>query len=159
REPERLLERVREADTLAREQGARFIYQVMVPIFEGLARLRGGELSESISLLRRGIETWKKVVDHISVPALTVAVAEALALQGDLDAALQMIDESLDEVQRPGCRQLVDFAEFLRLKGWILNRQGRAEEAETQLRASIDCARQQQAKSWELRSSTTLAQL
>jgi predicted ATPase len=27
------------------------------------------------------------------------------------------------------------------------------------VRASIDCARQQQAKSWELRSSTTLAQL
>jgi predicted ATPase len=38
-------------------------------------------------------------------------------------------------------------------------RQGRGEEAEAPLRASIDWARQQQAKSWELRSSTTLAQL
>ena len=46
---------------------------------------------------------------------------------------------------------------MLRLKGWMLMRQGRGEEAEAQLRASIDWARQQQAKSWELRSSTTLA--
>jgi predicted ATPase len=49
--------------------------------------------------------------------------------------------------------------EVLRLKGWMLLRQGKREEAESQLRASIDCARQQQAKSWELRSSTTLAEL
>ena len=37
--------------------------------------------------------------------------------------------------------------------------QGKNGEAEVALRASIDWARQQQAKSWELRSSTTLAEL
>jgi predicted ATPase len=37
--------------------------------------------------------------------------------------------------------------------------QGRTAEAETALRASIEWARQQQARSWELRSSTTLAEL
>jgi len=47
----------------------------------------------------------------------------------------------------------------LRLKGWMLMRQGRVEEAEAQLRESIDCARHQQARSWELRTSTTLAEL
>jgi predicted ATPase len=41
----------------------------------------------------------------------------------------------------------------------MLMRQGKREQAEAQLRASIDWARQQQAKSWELRSSTTLAEL
>jgi len=50
-------------------------------------------------------------------------------------------------------------AEVLRLKGWMLMQQGKPEEAEAQLRASIEWARQQQAKSWELRSSTTLAEL
>ncbi|MFZ0710774.1 MAG: hypothetical protein WAM53_12095, partial [Terrimicrobiaceae bacterium] len=47
----------------------------------------------------------------------------------------------------------------LRRKGWILMRKSRDEEAETQLRASMDCARRQQAKSWELRSATMLARL
>jgi len=41
----------------------------------------------------------------------------------------------------------------------MLMRQGKSDEAVTQVRASIECARQQQAKSWELRSSTTLAEL
>ena len=50
-------------------------------------------------------------------------------------------------------------AEVLRLKGWILMRRGRGDEAETPLREAIDWARQQQAKSWELRASTTLAEL
>jgi predicted ATPase len=49
--------------------------------------------------------------------------------------------------------------EVLRLKGWLLMRQGRDEEAETQLRAAVDCARQQGTKSWELRSAVTLAAL
>jgi len=38
-------------------------------------------------------------------------------------------------------------------------RKGRDAEAETALRASIECARRQQAKSWELRSATNLAAL
>jgi predicted ATPase len=36
---------------------------------------------------------------------------------------------------------------------------GRSQEAEAALRASIDVARDQKAKSWELRSTTTLARL
>jgi predicted ATPase len=47
--------------------------------------------------------------------------------------------------------------EILRLKGWMLMRQGLHAEAEAPLRESIEWARRQQAKSWELRSSTTLA--
>jgi ATP/maltotriose-dependent transcriptional regulator MalT len=70
-----------------------------------------------------------------------------------------LIDECLDQIERPGWQERSHLAEILRLKGWMLMRQGRAEEAETQLRASIAWARQQQAKSWELRSATTLAEL
>ena len=90
---------------------------------------------------------------------LKSALAEAVALQGDLDAALHLIDECLEQIERPGWQERVWLAEVLRLKGWMLMRQGRDDGAETQLRASIDCARRQQAKSWELRSSTTLAAL
>jgi predicted ATPase len=70
-----------------------------------------------------------------------------------------MIDDSLQQIERPGWQERVWLAEVLRLKGWMLMCQSRDEEAEVQLRASIDWARQQQAKSWELRSSTTLAEL
>jgi predicted ATPase len=159
REPERLLERVREADRLEREHSVPFINQVMVPQLEGLARLRSGQLPEAISSLRRGIDNWNSRGGHTRVPYLKSALAEALALQGDLDVALEMIDECLKQIERPGWRERSHLAEVLRLKGWMLMRQGRGQQAETALQASIEWARQQHAKSWELRSSTTLAQL
>jgi hypothetical protein len=62
-------------------------------------------------------------------------------------------------LERPGWLERVHLAEVLRLKGWMLLRQGSGEEAEAQLRTSIDYAREQQAKSLELRSSITLAEL
>ena len=158
-EPERLLERVGEADRLAREQSIPFLYQGLVPMCEGIARLRAGELSQSITILRRQIESITSVGGHTRIPYQKAALAEAVALQGDLGSALHLIDECLEQIERPGWQERVHLAEILRLKGWMLMRQGRGEEAESQLRASIDWARQQQAKSWELRSATTLAEL
>jgi predicted ATPase len=70
-----------------------------------------------------------------------------------------LLSECLDQIERPGWHDRVWLAEVLRLKGWVLMRQGRRTEAEAQLRASIECARRQQARSWELRSSKTLAEL
>ena len=80
-------------------------------------------------------------------------------MRGDLDAGLRLLDECLEQIERPGWHERVWLAETLRLKGWVLMRQGKRAEAEAQLRASIEWARRQRAKSWELRSSTTLAEL
>jgi class 3 adenylate cyclase len=159
REPERLLQRLGEADRLAREQGLAFIYQVSVPQARGLAALQQGRLPEAIALLREGIASWTKVGGHVRVPYVKSALAEAVARQGDLGAALDLIDECLGQIERPAGQERLWLAEVLRLKGWMLMRQGRNQEAEAQLRASIECARAQQAKSWELRSATTLAGL
>jgi class 3 adenylate cyclase/predicted ATPase len=158
-EPERLLERVNEAYKIAREQSLPFIYDVMAPTGEGLARLRSGQLSEAISLLQHAIDNWKGVGGHTRIPYMKSALAEAIALQGDLDHGLRLVNECLEQIERPGWQERWHLAEILRLKGWMLMRQGRGPEAEVQLHASITCARQQQAKSWELRSSTTLAEL
>jgi class 3 adenylate cyclase/tetratricopeptide (TPR) repeat protein len=158
-EPARLLERIREVERLEREHSVPFMKQVMVPQVEGLAQLRSGQLTESISSLRRGLENWNKRGGHSRVPYLKSALAEALALQGNLDAALEMIDECLEQIARSGWEERSHLAEVLRLKGWMLMRQGHGELAEAPLRAAIKWARRQQARSWELRASTTLAEL
>jgi len=80
-------------------------------------------------------------------------------LEGDRSTALELIDECIEQIERPSGQERLWLPEVLRCKGWILMRDGRDNEAEAILRASIDCARQQQARSWELRSSTTLATL
>jgi hypothetical protein len=158
-EPDRLLERVSEAECLAREQSIPFLYGTIIPTAEGIARLRASQISEAISLLHRTIEDRESVGDHVIVPQQKAALAEALALSGDLEAGLHLIDECIGQIERPDWQERVHLAEILRLKGWMLMRQGRGDEAELPLRASIDWARKQQAKSWELRSSSTLAEL
>lgn len=159
REPRRFLERVGEADCLAREQGLSFIYEVSVPQARGIAELQNGRPRQAISLLRQGIERWTKTGGHVRIPLVKSALAEAVALEGDSETALELIDECLEQIERPSGQERLWLAEVLRLKGLILMRQDRLDEAEAELRASIECARQQQAKSWELRSATTLATL
>jgi hypothetical protein len=82
-----------------------------------------------------------------------------MALAGDLDNALQLIDALIAQVERPGWEERLDHAEVLRLKGWMLSLKGDLEGAERSFLASLDWARRQQAKSWELRTSTSLARL
>jgi predicted ATPase len=158
-EPDTLLARVREADRVGRERSIPVFSQALVPTGEGLAMLRKGLVREAISLLERGIEGWRSTGGRLNLPYLKGALAEALSLQGDAEAGLHLLAECLDQIERPGWHERVWLAEILRLKGWMLMRQGRCTEAEAQLRASIECSRQQQAKSWELRAATCLASL
>ncbi len=82
-----------------------------------------------------------------------------MAQTGDLDNALRLIDEQIEQVERPGWEERVHYAEILRLKGWMLTLRDDQLEAEKFYLASNDVAREQKAKSWELRTSTSLARL
>src|SRR6516165_12162790 len=83
--------------------------------------------------------------------------AEALALAGDLDAAWSLIEESVARIEAGEERS--HYAEVMRLKGWILVLRGEPDWAASTLHAALTVARQQEAKSWELRCATTLARL
>ena len=56
-------------------------------------------------------------------------------------------------------RTPLHYAEILRLQGWVLSLKGDLEGAERKFLASLAWARRQEAKSWELRTSTSLARL
>jgi tetratricopeptide (TPR) repeat protein len=88
-----------------------------------------------------------------------VLALKRMALTGDLDNALHLIDEQIAQVERPGWEERLHYAEILRLKGWMLSLKGDLAGAEKNYLASLDWARKQQAKSWELRTSTSLARL
>jgi predicted ATPase len=86
-------------------------------------------------------------------------LAEAMALTGNIDNALDLIDETIAQIERPGWEERLVYAEILRLKGWLLSLKGDVADAERSYFASLDWARRQQAKSWELRTATSLARL
>ena len=112
------------------------------------------------------IAKWEPVlgvkVDRYSFlgsPGLKAQLAKAVALTGDLDNALHLIDETDRPNRTPRVGGTPSYAEILRLKGWMLSLKGDLEGAERNFLASLDWARRQQAKMWELRTSTSLARL
>ena len=158
-EPEPLLARVEEAERLGRAHSLPFISEVMAQLMKGIAWLRAGRLAEGIPQLRGAMEKWNAGGAEVWMPYLRAVLAEGLALSGDLDGGLSLIEDSLTQIARPGWEERCHLAEILRLKGWMLQQQGKLAAAEENYLASLDVAREQQAKSWELRTSTSLARL
>jgi predicted ATPase len=159
REPEPVLARVEEAERLGRAHNLPLISEAMAQVFKGLAWLRAGRLAEGIPHLRGAMERWNPHGGGFWMPYFRASLAEGLALSGDLDGGLSLIEESLSQIARPDWEERSHLAEVLRLKGWMQQQQGKLAAAEDNYLASLDVARQQQAKSWELRTSTSLARL
>jgi class 3 adenylate cyclase/tetratricopeptide (TPR) repeat protein len=158
-EPAPLLARVAEAERLGRAHNLPFISEVLAQVFKGLAWLRAGRLAEGIPHLRGAMERWNPHGGGFWMPYFRAVLAEGLALSGDLEGGLNLIEDSLSQIARPGWEERWPLAEVLRLKGWMLQLQGKVAAAEDNYLASLDVGRKQQAKSWQLRTSTSLANL
>jgi len=156
-EPEELLRRTEEAERICRAHGVALLGEIMAEISRGIVSLRAGRAAESVGQLDKAIGRLAATGHRVWVRYLRALQGEGLALTGDLEGASALIDESTAATERG--EERVHYAELLRLKGWVLMLQGRPAEAEASLRAAIDVARAQEAKSWELRSATTLARL
>ena len=131
----------------------------MAPVGYGYAHIRKGEFAEGIAKLKAGLAIWDASGGKVWSPAGKSLLAEGMAMDGDLDGALQLIEEQVEQIERPGWEERQCYAEILRIKGWMLTLKDDPEGAEKNYLASLDWAREQQAKSWELRTSTSLARL
>ena len=158
-EPHVMRKRAEECERLGREHSLPTLFEFMAPCVYGLALIRTGEFVEGIATTKAGIAVWYASGGKSGRPGGKSLLAEAMAMLGDVDDALQLIDESIEQVERPGWEERVHYAEILRLKGWMLALKDDPEGAERNYLASLDWAREQQAKSWELRTSISLAQL
>ena len=158
-EPKQMLARVEEAEGLGRVHSLPFISDVLAQVWKGVAWLRIGRLAEGIPQLRDALEAFNAHGAELGMPYYRAVLAEGLVLSGDLVGGLQLIETNLRQIARPGWEERLHLAEVLRLKGWMLTLQGDLEGAEQNYLVSLDWARQQQAKSWELRTATSLARL
>jgi predicted ATPase len=154
-----LRERAEECERLGRENSLPVLWPLLAPIAWGQALIREGKVAEGIGPLKAGLAIWETSGGKSSTPTWSAFVAEAMALTGDLDNALELIDEQIVQIERPGWEERFYYAEILRLKGWMLSLKGDLEGAERNFLASLDWSRRQQAKMWELRTSTSLARL
>lgn len=146
--------------TLAREQG--------FPIWEAASEVLGGwaavaegtAVEEGLARMRRGIAHWRATGTALYAPYWAGLLAEALAGQGQLDAALDTIDEAL-ALEESGEERL-SLAELLRLRADIMLRQNGAaadSAARKDLEQALALAREQGAGLWERRALASLAGL
>ena len=158
REPEKQLARSAEVQELAKK--VPFLSGTLLPYLgTGIALAQQGCLSEGIEHMERGIRCWEAIGAKTVTPYIRSRLGEALALGGDVDGGLGHVDAMLEQIARPGWQERSHLAEILRIKGWMLSLKGDLAGAERSYLASLDWAREQGAKSWELRTATSLARL
>jgi class 3 adenylate cyclase/predicted ATPase len=128
-------------------------------IFEGWAKICQGDVDQGGELLRAGVVAWQERGARLWLPIFLTLEAEAYAKGGRGDAALQAIEKALAISKETGEHWAM--AEMLRVKARLLLATGRADadEIETILVNSLEIARRQRARCWELRASCDLARL
>jgi predicted ATPase len=158
-EPDKQYTRNEAAQKLGRDTGVPLHSEILAPLFMGMSLAQQGRLSEGIERMQTGLRLWEALGGRITTPYSQSLLGEALARDGDVDGGLSNVNAMLEQIARPGWEERCHLAELLRLKGWMLSLKGDLQGAEQDYLASLDWARQQQAKSWELRTSTSLAKL
>jgi predicted ATPase len=141
-----------------KEKGLPFWGHVM-SVFEGWALSQLGRVDEAIGKISAAIELFRGAGAADATTIMQAMLADAYRVAGLYDDALRAVEE--------GLRFATDWsegfseAELLRLKGLVLHGQipEDFERAEKWLLEALEVARQQKAKSMELRISIDLARL
>jgi predicted ATPase len=141
---------------LATEQGFP-LWLAFGAMLRGWALAYQGQAQEGIKQLHQGLLAWCATGAETGRPSFLALLAEAHGMRGEPETALAVLVEALMLVDKTGERVYVP--ELYRLKGALLLQQNTANqaEAETCFQHAIRIAQNQQAKSFELRASTSLA--
>jgi len=124
-------------------------------VVTGWARAHLGNLEEGISLIHGGLAGIVALGARLGVTLLRTCLAEAHLLAGNIDDAINAIDEALQE--NPA--ELIFRPAALRVRAEIQLQVGHRHLAEATLRESIALAQSMFARSLELRTAISLARL
>jgi len=151
-------ERAEAAISLAKEQGFP-LWMAVGSMLCGWTLAQQGQAQEGIEQLHQGLRAYRATGAEITRPYYLVLLAEAHGAMGQPEAGLIAIAEALTLADTTGERLYE--SELYRLKGELLLQQSadNQAEAETCFHHALDIARSQEAKSWELRTATSLARL
>ena len=127
-----------------------------------------GQAEEGIAQIQQGLEAWRATGAKVFRPYGLALLAEASAQVGQIETGLTLLAEALAAANDTGERRWD--AELPRLKGELLLQSGvrgpesgvstpHFAEVEACFRRALDIARQQQAKSLELRAAMSLSRL
>jgi predicted ATPase len=151
-------ERTAPAMTLAKEQGFSY-WMAWGAMLRGWALAQQGQAQEGIEQITQGLMDYHATGARMPRPYWLALLAEAHGIQGEPEEGLALLPEALTLVDTTGERWYQ--SELYRLKGALLLQQSSSNqtEAEACFHHAIHIAQNQQAKSFELRTATSLARL
>jgi predicted ATPase len=128
-------------------------------ILSGWALTGLEQQQEGVIRLRQGLTDWHAIGTELLLPYFMTLLAEGYGALKQFDKALDALKEGWEAMDRTGEHWWKP--EMLRLKGDLLLLQSTSDvvQAEDCFREALDVARNQQAKSLELRTATSLARL
>jgi ATP/maltotriose-dependent transcriptional regulator MalT len=125
--------------------------------FRGAAHSVAGRPAEALTDLRQALNTLQALRAGVARTMFLSFLAEAHQRAGQVADGLKAVEDGLEFGEQS--HQHGFDAELLRTRGELLRLAGNQAAAEKNLRAAIECAQRQQAKSFELRAATGLAGL
>jgi class 3 adenylate cyclase/tetratricopeptide (TPR) repeat protein len=123
----------------------------------GRIEVEAGDFTIGIEKMLDGMRTFRSVGESTAYEYFCCVLAEAYLMAGRVEEGLTVLDEALKRSNAHDQRFCEP--EMHRLKGELLLLARSTDEAETALHEAIAVARGQEARSWELRATTSLAQL
>lgn len=126
--------------------------------FRGQLGIQRGQPEGALCLLEESLSRLHSARYELLTSTFEAALVEGMILRGRCDQALDVANIAIDRCNDNGEQYMMP--ELLRLKAISLHRLGRPlADVEALFQASIDCARRQGARSWELRGAMDLARL
>ena len=150
--------RADEVVALADEKGSTF-WKAMGIMNQGCVLALTGKASDAVHSITSGITAWRSTGARVFMPLYLSFLTRAYADLGRFDDAWRCIDEAITAVETTQERWWE--ADVHRIAGEIalLSPKPDAAKAEAYFERALAVARQQQAKSWELRAAISLARL
>jgi predicted ATPase len=155
RRPDEVLRRLDMAEALGAEQRLTFIIEP--EILRGAALVEQGAVGEGTDLIRQGLTKTRRRGATFFLPFGLAFLAEGLNGRGEHTAALTAVREGLEVAAATG--QHAWDAELQHLGGVASLASNAIDESQAYFDQALRIARQQQAKSYELRTATSMARL
>lgn len=131
-------------------------YRAVAAGFEGELAIRAGRVADGVERIAAALDAQSAVSYGLAATEARLALAEGLALLGRRDRALAAVAACARQMEHDG--DALYAPELLRLEAVIhAGTPSGGRRAERLLRESIALARDQAARSWELRSAASLA--
>jgi tetratricopeptide (TPR) repeat protein len=124
-------------------------------VLDGYAMAQSGLVAEGIATIHQGLEQGTAIRSRLARSWYLALLAEVQALAGQLNDALQTVEEAL----QANPQELVFRPHILQVRGELQLRQGRSKQAEEDFREAIALAQKMGAKASELRAAISLVRM